>query len=197
MPRRAITFGMPVYSFIPTGLGILMLWVLITVFNLLGYSQCAGWKSIQPAPMGEVRVIGASKNDIYVQTPDGTLYCSTQNSWKKCKISTFVFSHKDAPLWFSAAFKFIPEAAAAAQITRAGNDYQGYSNVVLLENRHIWVCPYSLQAEIDELVSSGTVIWLVLPAVIGVGCVVWFFMIFAKFGSPTVWDFSGRGTKVK
>jgi hypothetical protein len=147
--------------------------------------------------MGEVQVIGALKNDIYAQTQDGTFYCNTQNGWNKCKVSTFVFSHQDAPLWFNSYFKFIPEEAEAAQITRAGNDYSGYSNVVLLENRHIWVCPYSLKAEFEQLVSSGAVIWLGIPAVIGLGCVMWFFMIFAEFGSPTVWDFSGRGTKVK
>ena len=196
MPRNIITYSMPPYSILPAGLGVLMFWVLITVFNLFGFTKCTAWNLIQSAPRDDVRIIGALKNSIYVQTQDGAIYCNAQNGWNKCNISTFVFSHKDAPQWFK-SFKFIPEDAAVVQIARTGNDFSGYSNVVLLENKHIWVCPYSLKSEIEQLVSSGAVIWLVIPAAIGLGCLLWFLMIFAESGSPTFWDFLGRGTKVK
>jgi hypothetical protein len=188
---------MPWYSIIPVGLGLLMLWAFITIFSLFGYINCTNWDFFLPAPSNDVRIIGALKNTIYVQSQDGTIYCNAQNGWKKCGISTFVVSHKDAPRWLNSYFKFIPEDVAVIQIARAGNDYLGYSNVALLENRHIWSCPYSFKSEVDQLMSSGAVIWLVIPAVIGFGCMLWFLKIFAESGSPTYWDFWGRGTRVK
>ena len=196
MPRKIITFSMPWHSLVPAGLGALMVWVSITAFDLFGYTQCTGWKFIQSAPAEDVRIVGALEDSLYVQTADGTLYCSEQNGWSECNISTFVFSHKDAPHWFH-SFDLIPEDAPVVQMTRAGNDYSGYRNVVLLDNNHIWACPYSLKSEMDQLISSGKVIWIVLPAALGFACLLWFLMIFAEFGSPTLWDFWGRGTKIK
>jgi hypothetical protein len=196
MPRHIVTFSMPWHSLVPAVLGVLMFWVFITVLNLFGYTQCVGWKFIQSAPAEDARIIGALENNIYTQTRDGTVYCGTQNGWSECTISTFVVSHKNAPQWFN-SFDFIPEDAAVVQMTRAGNDFAGYSNIVLLENKHIWACPYSLRSEMDQLVASGRVIWIVIPVVLGFGCLLWFLMIFAQSGLPTFWDFWGRGTKIK
>jgi hypothetical protein len=197
MPRHITTFSMPWYSIIPAGLGVFMLWAVLTVFNLLGFTNCTEWKFIGSVPREDVRIIGALKNIAYLQTQDGKIYCNTQNGWKECTVPTFVLTHKDAPAWFNPWFKAIPAEAKAVQLTIAGDYYSGQDYFALLNDGQIWSCSKNFKLETERIVQSGAVIWLIIPAAIGLGCAAWFMQIFIQNGSPTQWDFWGRGTKIK
>ncbi len=197
MPGSRLTFSLPLFSIIPAGFGALMLWAFFAIFDLLGYTNCPTWKFLQSAPRNDLRIIGTLKKDVYLQAPDGTIYCNAQNQWKVCRVSTFGLSRKDAPDWLSARFTPVPEKATVKQLTRAGNYATGNTYFVLLEDNQIWSCPDDFNAKIKQIASSGAVIWLIIPAGIGLWCCVAFMQIFIKYGSPTIWDFFGRGTKVK
>ena len=173
-----------------------MLWAVIMIFGLLQFTNCPSWDFVQPAPNGDARIIGATGEKVYLQTGNGPIYCNMQNQWQECAISTFVLSHKDAPAWLHSYFKSIPQQTFVVQLTRVG-DITGNSYYALLDNNQIWVCRTNFFSELEYILSSRTVLWLILPAGIGIWCAAVFLKIFAEEASPTWWDFWGRGTRVK
>ncbi len=197
MPRHLITYSMPWYSIIPVGLGVLMIWAFLTILNILGFTNCTDWKSLQSAPMKDMRVTGFFKNVVYLQAQDGTTYCNEQNRWQACDTDTWFLSHKDAPTWFNPWFGELPTEAKAVQLTLAGSPYFEHSYIALLEDDQIWSCPKHTREEVEGIMQTGAVIWLILPVAVGIACAAWFMRIFIQHGSPTLWDFWGRGTRIK
>lgn len=82
------------------------------------------------------------------------------------------------------------------QLTRMG-DVSGNSYYALLDNNQIWVCRTDFFSELEHILTSRAVLWLILPAGIGIWCAAIVLKIFAEEASPTWWDFGGRGTRVK
>jgi len=188
---------MPWYSIIPAGVGILMLLTFLAALNILGFTNCTEWKFLQSAPMKDMRVIGAFKNIVYLQAQDGSTYCNKHNGWERCVADTWLVSHQDVPAWFNPWFNTIPVEAGAVQLTLAGDFYLGQTHFALLDDGQIWSCPSNFKLETEHIIQSGAVIGLIIPIVIGAGCFLWFLNIFAEYGSPTLWGFRGRGTKIK
>ncbi|HEX2998007.1 MAG TPA: hypothetical protein VHP14_24495 [Anaerolineales bacterium] len=187
---------MPLYSIIPLGIGAVMLWAVIMIFGLLQFTNCPAWGFVQSTPNSDVRIIGALKEKVYLQAGDGTIHCNAQNQWQNCVMSTFVLSHKDAPVWLHPYFSSVPEHASVTQLTRMG-DVSGNSYYALLDNNQIWACQTDFFSELKHILTSRAVLWLILPAGIGLWCAAVVLKIFAEEASPTWWDFGGRGTKVK
>ncbi len=172
-----------------------MLLAFLTIFNILGFTNCTEWKFLQSAPQKDMRVIGTFKNIVYLKAQDGEAYCNKQNRWEKCIADTWLVSHHDAPTWFNPWFNTVPAKAKAVQLTLAGDFYLGQTYFALLDDGQIWSCPKNFKSETEHIVQSGAVIWLIIPIAIGVWCFWWFLDIAIKHGSPTLWDFWGRGTE--
>jgi hypothetical protein len=107
-----------------------------------------------------------------------------------------VLSHKDAPAWLNPYFTPISEQSSAIQLARV-EEVTKASYYALLENRQIWVCQTDFFSELEHILFSRAVLWLIPPAGIGLWCAVIFMKIFIEEGKPTWWDFWGRGTRVK
>ena len=82
------------------------------------------------------------------------------------------------------------------QLIRGGN-YSVISYHSLLENGQIYACSTDFNSEIEKVLFSVSALWLALPAAAGVWSAAAFINLFIRQGTPTLWDFWGRGTKIK
>ncbi|MCB9111014.1 MAG: hypothetical protein H6634_07175 [Anaerolineales bacterium] len=188
-----LKFSMPLYSLIPTALGLFMVWIFFEIFGLLGYTHCTDWQFFESAPRGNFRIVNIVKDKIYLRSQDGTLYCTISGQWQKCSPPVFESTQEDAPIWLHSYFTLPAAQAEPIQLTRISS--RNY--FALLENGEIWSCSTNFQTESNQIVHSRAVILLVIPALIGFACFAIFMKIFIERGSPVLWDFFGRGRRVK
>ena len=191
-------YSLPLSSLIPASIAILMLCGFFTIFDALRFTQCSSWTELQLPPKKVITLLGTFQNRLYVETIDKSVYCLVQNRWAKCILSPYSLNPDNAPPWLINYFKTTFQKSTVLQLIRGDNfSVVAYSYYTLGENGQIFSCSTNFNSEVVKILFSGSVMWLIIPIVIGVWSVMTFINISIKEGSPTFWDFWGRGTKIK
>lgn len=187
---------MPLFSIIPASIGVLMLWCFLTVFNALRFTQCPSWVLLQQPPGNTVALLGAPLNRLYVETENKSVYCLRQGKWANCAHLQDDSEPDMAPAWlmnnFSAAF----EGGNVLQVIRA-NGFFDMNYYSLHKDGRVYSCSTNINAELENIISSGAFTWLLIPLAGMVWSIATFVGLFIKHGQPTLWDFWGRGERIK
>ena len=67
----------------------------------------------------------------------------------------------------------------------------------LTANGNMASCVTDFKSEVNGIIDSGAVFLLLIPVGIIVWCGIVFMRMFIRHGEPTLWDWSGRGTRIK
>jgi hypothetical protein len=189
-------YSLPLSSLIPASIAILALWVFFTIFNALRFTQCSSWAELQPPPKQVTTLLGTFQNRLYVKTIDKSVYCSNQNQWAECLLSPYSLNPDKAPRWLINYFETVFQKSTVLQLIRGGN-FSTVAYYTLGENGQIFACFTDFNWEVEKIFLSGSFMWLLIPFVLGVWSVMTFINIYINEGSPTFWDFWGKGTKIK
>jgi hypothetical protein len=187
---------MPFFSLISTSIGVAMLWGFLTVFNALRFTQCPAWVSLQPPPENPVALLGAPINRLYIETKDGVVYCFKHGGWSKCSRPSDDFQSDMAPAWLIDKFSSAFQQKNPLQVIRS-NGFFEVSYYSLLADKKIYSCSTNIEAEMENIFSSGAFVWLLIPLSGLAWSIFTFVKLFIKYGQPTLWDFWGRGQRIK
>jgi hypothetical protein len=193
---RRFSISLPFFSIVPIGIGTIMLWGFLTIFNGLRFIQCSAWVALRPPPENIVTLLGAPLDRLHIQTENKSIYCLDQGQWSKCLLSPYETEPDSAPTWLIGRLESIPQNDGILQVIRAGS----LSNVTyysLLADGRIFACSTNFTAEVENMFRSGSFVWLLIPTLAMLWSAVSFFDIFIKYGQPTLWDFWGRGERIK
>ena len=191
-----LTFSLPFFSIVPISIGILMLLVFFVIFNALRFLQCTSWVLLPIVPEKPDALLGTLNGGLFIETASKSIYCYKQNQWSKCIRPSYKFRPDVAPSWLTNALETEFEDGSVLQVIRAGNlSHITYHS--LLADRRIFSCSTNFNTEIENIFRSGLFLWLLVPAIAIIWSVVSLVSIFIKYGQPTLWDFWGRGTRIK
>ncbi len=187
---------MPAYAIFPFIAGVVLLLACVEIFSLLRFSRCSPWTALPSAPEKPVRLVDAFDDRVYVQAADETTYCHNAQGWRTCNMSPFPPKFVSAPEWLTARFVSIPDFGEIAQLARARTmlNVQYYA---LLENGNVWSCLTTIGAESENVFRSSAILLLLIPFGLACWCFYSLLMIQIRRGEPTLWDFFGRGTRIK
>ena len=193
---RRLTFSMPFFSLISASIGVSMLWGLLTIFNALRFTQCPAWVLLQKPPGNPVALLGAPINRLYIETADRSVYCFKHGGWSNCSRPSDDFQSDIAPAWLIDKFSSAFQQKNPLQVIRS-NGFFEVSYYSLLPDRQIYTCSTNIEAEMENIFSSGAFVWLLLPLSGLAWSILTFVNLFIKYGQPTLWDFWGRGERIK
>ena len=192
-------FGLlvPLYAAIPFGLGVAAFWVLIVLFSVFRFANCPEWVSLSSTPVNTTRIAGYYKDVVYLQMQDETLYCNSQNDWRKCPPPIYEWDQEEAPAWLLEHFTLIPDSSVLIRQETRFTTLDEVRYYALLDNGQLLQCPTSLKAEIQKIIDSGEILWLggIVGLIIFFGD--WFLKILIEEGTPVLWDWFGRGKIIK
>lgn len=188
-----ITFSMPPVTIAITALFIVMLLCGLNIIDFLRFKQCGAWVELPRIPVKDPELAGTLNNLPYVRSSNSSLYCLKEGQWKICSSPAWGLKPDRAPAWLA---QYFYKDEKISQWIR-GDKPVDVNYFRLLEDGRFYTCKTNLQNEADQILLSGSVLWLFPPAMIGILCVVKFFQLFFEYGDPTMWDWSGKGTKIK
>ena len=192
-------FGLlvPLYAVIPFGLGVAAFWVLVVLFSVFRFANCPEWVSLSSTPVNTTRIAGYYKDVVYLQMQDETLFCNSQNGWRKCPPPIYEWDQEEAPAWLLEHFKLIPDSSVLIRQETRFTTLDEVRYYALLDNGQLLQCPTSLKAEIQKIIDSGEILWLgvIVGLIIFFGG--WFLKILIEEGTPVLWDWFGRGKVIK
>lgn len=189
-------FSLPLFAVIPVSIGIFMLWGFLAIFDGLRFMQCPAWVPVQPPPQPPVALLGTVRNRLYIETANHLSYCLRQGQWTNCLLPPYGFQPDRAPAWLMSRFESAFPNGTASQVIRS----DGFSEVIyysLLTDKRVFSCSTNFSAEIENIFSSGLFLWLLIPMIGMIWSAISFFKIFIEHGEPTLWDFWGRGERIK
>lgn len=191
-----LRYFLPWYAVVPIASGILMLWLLLSLFNWLGFSHCAAWTSLPRAPEMPVRLVDAFGGRVYVRTETDHILCHEQGRWADCMGSPYPPRLGQAPDWLVNNFIAVPVAGTIVQLIRV-SAFMDMTYYALLDSGEVIRCDARLDSQLVSMVRSGLVLLLILPLAALIWSLAVFLRIFILRGSPVLWDFFGRGTRIK
>ena len=193
---KRLKFSLPLFSIVPVGTGILMLFSFFTILNALRFIQCSTWVLLQKPPEQAVVLLGALHSRLYVEAESESVYCWHQGQWSKCALPPYELQPDLAPAWLIRRLESTFQIGSILQVMRSGSfaDVTYYS---LLADRRVFACSTNFSSEMENIFRSGSFVWLLIPTMAIIGSVVSFVAIFIKSGQPTLWDFWGKGERIK
>ena len=193
---RRLRFSLPFFSIISTGIGFLMLWGFLTIFNAIRFTVCPSWVLLQPPPGNTVALLGTVINRLYVQTENKSVYCLKKDQWSTCVLPSYGLQPDMAPSWLINNSGSAFESGAVLQLIRSNGFYQ-VTYYSLHADGKVFSCSTNIELELENIFSSGKFVWLLIPLT-GMACsIATFVNLFIKYGQPALWDFWGRGEKIK
>lgn len=173
-----------------------MLYAFIIILNALRFIQCPSWIAIQTPPEKAGILLGTLRNRLYIKTTTNTIYCLGQNQWTPCNLPPYDLQPDNAPSW---VIRFLEAGFQNNSVLQAirSDSFVNTNYYSLLPNGHVFVCPTSFSAETENIIRSGSLVWLIIPSVGIIWSIISFLNIFIKYGQPTFWDFWGRGERIK
>jgi len=193
---RRLTFSLPLFSIVPISIGVLMLLAFFAIFNVLRFLQCSSWVLLQKPPENPAALLGTLNNRLFIETEDKSIYCYKQDQWSKCVLPPYKLRSDLAPSWLNPEFETKFDNRSVLQVIRTGN-FSHTTYYSLLTDRQVFLCSTNFNAELENIFRSGLFLWLLVPAIAIIWSVVSLINIFIKYGQPTLWDFWGRGTRIK
>jgi len=187
-----IRFSMPVTSIIPVAISVLMLWVTVEVFDALRFLQCTEWHPLLPPPGWVVHLSGTGRDRVYAKTLDGTTYCYTDHWTTACTISPYASTPASARKWVRSQI----QDEEPTELIRGGSPTE-VTYYKLAKDGIVSSCSTDFKSEVNGMIDSGAIILPLIPIGIIIWCGVIFMKMFIGHGEPTLWDWSGRGTKIK
>ncbi|MBI4926678.1 MAG: hypothetical protein HY835_02855 [Anaerolineae bacterium] len=189
---QRITFSISPLSLVAVGTATLMLLAGMTLFDALRFWQCSSWSALPPLNVPAGELLGSYNQRLFVLGADQTLYCLKDGAWQRCVKPAFDYAVHPAPDWVRERTTL----AGTRQLVRAGSLLQPVY-LALDGNGQVLSCPTTFDSEVRRVARTPEALLLLIPLIIGVVCVGWFFALFIEDGSPTWWDVGGRGTKIK
>jgi len=187
---------MPFFSLILASIGVSMLWVFLIIFNALRFTQCPAWVLLPPPPANPVVLLGAPLNRLYIQTEDKSIYCLKRGQWSTCGLPTDDLQPDMAPAWLIDNFGSAFQQSNLLQVIRS-NSFFNVSYYSLLADKRVYTCSTNLEKEMENIFSSGMFVWLLIPLSGLAWSIITFVNLFIQYGQPTLWDFWGRGQRIK
>jgi hypothetical protein len=195
---KRLTFSMPLFSIVPASIGVLMLWGFLAIFNALRFTQCPAWVLLQPPPAQPVALLGAPINRLYIQTENKSVYCLKRGQWSKCALLPADLQPDMAPAWLIDNFSSAFQQNNLLQVIRSNtNSFFEVSYYSLLADQRVYTCSTNIEIEMENILSSGMFVWLLIPLSGLAWSIITFVNLFIKHGQPTLWDFWGRGQRIK
>ena len=173
-----------------------MLYAFLIALNALRFMQCSTWNVIQNPPEQTHILLGTLRNRLYIETTSGSVYCLNQKTWSKCTLPPYDLQPDIAPSWLTNILETIFQKGDIFQTIRSDSfiDTRYY---LLLSNKQIFTCNTSFDVEAKNITHSWYFMWLIIPIIGVIWSIVSFLNIFIKYGQPTLWDFWGRGERIK
>lgn len=190
-----ITFSLPMICYLYAGAAAILLTGSFFIFDWLRYAQCPAWVEWPRPPQKTAALLGDLGLKPYIKSTGNTVYCYDGKAWKECSQSVYAFSPAFAPAWLTPRL-VLPGNQGIQQLLRVGQ-WQNVTYVALSAGGLIWACPTTFDAEVVQMARSGMVLWVFLPLLGGLFFAWLFVSLASREASPTLWDWSGRGTKVK
>ena len=193
---KRLKFSLPLFSIVPISIGVLMVFSFFIILNALRFIQCSSWDLLQKPPENATVLLGTLHNRLYVETENASVYCLQQNQWSKCALPPYKLQPDMAPSWLIGKLETTFQIGGILQVMRSGS----FSDVVyysLLVDRQVFTCSTNFSIEIENIFRSGLFVWLLLPTIAIIWSVVSFAAIFIKHGQPVLWDFWGKGERIK
>ena len=190
------TFSMPFSSIFLAGLACCSLLGFLTIFDALRFWQCSPWQGLHLPPAQITALSGYFRARLYVTAGNKAVYCLSHDQWARCSLPPFPQPPEYAPPWLLRFLETDLQKGPLSQVLRGGS-FPAVDYYALLGNGQMLACSTDFDAEVGNILFSGSVLWLLIPLVPGIWSIAVFINQFLKWGSPTLWDFWGRGTKIK
>jgi hypothetical protein len=194
---RQPTFSLPLFSIVSASIGMSMLWGFLTIFNAIRFTQCPSWILLQPPPENPVALLGAPVNRLYIETENKSVYCLRRGQWSKCTLPPYdELQSNMAPTWLIDNFSSAFQQSGVLQVIRSDSFFE-VSYYSLLTDKRVFSCSTNIDTEIENIFRSGLFVWLLIPLLGMAWSIASFVNLFIKYGQPTLWDFWGRGERIK
>jgi len=171
-------------------ISILMFWVSMEVFDALRYRQCTDWHPLPPTGW-VVHLSGVGQDRVYARTLDGSTYCYTDH-WQACQMSSMVSTPVNANDWVRSQI----QDEEPVELIRGGSLTE-VTYYTLTKDGIVSSCSTDFKTELNSIINSIAIIWLLIPIGIGIWSAIVDIKMFIDHGEPTLWDWFGRGTKIK
>lgn len=195
LDRIAILF--PFYSIIPGILGWIALWAFFTMFSILRFINCPTWEVLSPAPVGTIQFASYTNDVLFIETEDGKLLCNKTAQWQICALPTYPSSNENAPDWLKNYSHIILHKHIPIKLLTRINEYDETTYFALTSDNEILQCSTLFVSEIKKIIYSWNVLLLGIPITVGLFSAWWFFKILIEESFPVIWDWWGRGKRIK
>jgi hypothetical protein len=195
LDRLAVLF--PFYSIIPVSLGLIAVWIFFTVFSILRFINCPAWENLSPAPVNTIQIVSYTNDILFVKTDGGKIYCNKGSEWQICSLPTYPSSNENAPKWLRNYSDIILQKQISIKVLTRINGYADTTYLALSNQNEIWQCSTTFVSEVNEIVYSWKVLLLIIPVMLGLFSIWWFFKILIEEGYPVIWDWWGKGKRIK
>lgn len=195
-----IKISMPIKSLLPLGLGMASIWAFLTAYSLAGFLICPNWQPVIQAPNDTASIRTYYNHVIFIETQSGKILCTepTSANWEECSLPSSPWERKEAPAWLTRQFKIIPDQQIPIHQVVKIIVFDTLYNFALSEDDQIWGCSNLYSENLDQIASSGVLLFLLIPAGTGLLSAAWWFKIYIEEGHPMIWDWwSGRGKPIK
>lgn len=173
-----------------------MLWGGWTIFSALRFLGCSSWSLLPATPQKVATLQGVLHGKFYVKSEGEQIYCFQLNHWTRCNLPLYELHSEQAPVWIMDRIASDFRNTSVDQAIRAGSFDEG-AYYLLLDDGQILTCETSLRLELENMLRSGLFLWLLLPFVAFIWSIVAFGNIFIRHAQPTLWDWWGRGERIK